>query len=39
MLTDEYRYKLFRVLGTNPQINQRELARRLGIVLVRSITA
>ena len=33
MLTDEYRYKLLRLLETNPQINQRELARALGISL------
>jgi EPS-associated MarR family transcriptional regulator len=33
MLTDEYRYKLLRLLEANPQINQREVARALGISL------
>lgn len=33
MLTDEYRYKLLRLLEANPQVNQRELARALGISL------
>jgi EPS-associated MarR family transcriptional regulator len=33
MLTDEYRYKLLRLLEANPRINQRELARALGISL------
>jgi EPS-associated MarR family transcriptional regulator len=31
MLTDEYRYKLFRMLESNPQASQRDLARALGI--------
>jgi EPS-associated MarR family transcriptional regulator len=35
MLTDEYRYKLLRLLEANPQISQRELARALGISLGR----
>jgi EPS-associated MarR family transcriptional regulator len=33
MLSDEYRYKLLRLLEANPRINQRELARALGISL------
>lgn len=33
MLTDEYRYKLLRLLEANPQISQRELAGELGISL------
>jgi len=33
MLTDEYRYKPFRILGTNPQIDQRDLAPTPGIYL------
>lgn len=31
MLTDEYRYKLLRLLETNPHVSQRDLARVLGI--------
>ena len=31
MLTDEYRYKLLRILESNPQASQRELARALGV--------
>jgi len=31
MLTDEYRYKLLRILESNPQASQRDLARVLGI--------
>lgn len=33
MLTDEYRYKIFKLVETNPEISQRELARELGISL------
>ena len=35
MLTDEYRYKILKRLETNPGINQRELARELGVSLGR----
>jgi len=33
MLTDEYRYKLLKLVENNPQISQREIARQLGISL------
>lgn len=33
MLTDEYRYKILKELQQDPDISQRELARRLGISL------
>lgn len=33
MLTDEYRYKILRLLETNPEISQRELAQQLNISL------
>jgi EPS-associated MarR family transcriptional regulator len=33
MLTDEMRYKLMRLLEANPQLSQRDAARRLGISL------
>jgi|SRR5690554_5866965 len=33
MLTDEYRYKILRLIEANPQISQREIARQLGISL------
>ena len=33
MLTDEYRYKILRLLEENPQLSQRDLAERLGISL------
>ncbi len=33
MISDEYRYKLLRLLADNPKISQRELARELGISL------
>ena len=33
MLTDEYRYKILKLLDNNPVISQRELARELGISL------
>lgn len=33
MLTDEYRYKILKLVETNPEISQRELALQLGISL------
>ena len=33
MLTDEYRYKILKLVEENPEISQRELARQLGISL------
>jgi EPS-associated MarR family transcriptional regulator len=33
MLTDEVRYKLFKLLEPNPELSQREVARELGISL------
>jgi|SRR5690606_19036546 len=33
MLTDEYRYKILKLLSNNPHISQRELSRELGISL------
>jgi EPS-associated MarR family transcriptional regulator len=33
MLTDEYRYKIFKLVEANPAISQRQLARELGISL------
>lgn len=33
MLTDEYHYKIFKLLEANPEISQRELARELGVSL------
>lgn len=33
MLTDEYRYKIFKLVELNPEISQRELAHELGISL------
>jgi EPS-associated MarR family transcriptional regulator len=33
MLTDEYRYKIFKLLESNPEISQRQLAGELGISL------
>jgi EPS-associated MarR family transcriptional regulator len=33
MLTDEYRYKIFKLVAAKPDISQRELARELGISL------
>ena len=33
MLTDEYRYKILKLLEMNPEISQRELAQILGISL------
>ena len=33
MLTDEYRYKVLKLLDEDPELSQRELAKRLGISL------
>ncbi|WP_439509889.1 MarR family EPS-associated transcriptional regulator [Marinimicrobium koreense] len=33
MLTDEYRYKVLKLLEGNPELTQRQLARALGISL------
>ncbi|SBS26990.1 Helix-turn-helix domain protein [Marinomonas spartinae] len=33
MLTDEYRYKILKELQLDPNVSQRELAKRLGISL------
>jgi EPS-associated MarR family transcriptional regulator len=33
MLTDEVRYKLLRLLETNPELSQRQVARSLGVSL------
>ena len=33
MLSDEYRYKILRLLGENPQLSQRGLADRLDVSL------
>jgi len=33
MLTDEYRYKILKLVDTKPEISQRELAKDLGISL------
>ncbi|MFC3852751.1 MarR family EPS-associated transcriptional regulator [Salinispirillum marinum] len=33
MLTDEFRYKIMKLIDANPQISQRELARELDISL------
>ena len=33
MLTDEYRYKILKLVESKPEISQRELARELGISL------
>ena len=35
MLTDEYRYKILKILEANPEISQRDLARELEISLGR----
>lgn len=35
MLTDEYRYKILKILDANPEISQRDLARELGVSLGR----
>lgn len=33
MLTDEYRYKILKLVESKPELSQRELARELGISL------
>lgn len=33
MLTDEYRYKILKLVSDQPDISQRELARQLGVSL------
>ena len=33
MLTDEYRYKILKLVASKPEITQRELARELGVSL------
>jgi len=33
MLTDEYRYKILKLLAAQPELSQRELAHQLGISL------
>lgn len=33
MLTDEYRYKIFKLVESKPEVSQRELAKALGISL------
>jgi EPS-associated MarR family transcriptional regulator len=33
MLTDEYRYKIFKLVEANPEISQRDIARELGVSL------
>ena len=33
MLTDEYRYKILKLVEANPEISQRQLAKKLGISL------
>jgi EPS-associated MarR family transcriptional regulator len=33
MLTDEYRYKILKIVEVNPEISQRELAKNLGVSL------
>lgn len=35
MLTDEYRYKIFKLIEANPEISQRAIAKQLGISLGR----
>ncbi len=35
MLTDEYRYKILKLVSDNPEISQRELARQLNVSLGR----
>lgn len=35
MLTDEYRYKILKILEANPEVSQRDLARALGVSLGR----
>lgn len=33
MLTDEYRYKILKLVESNPEISQREIAKNLGVSL------
>lgn len=33
MLTDEYRYKILKLVESNPELSQRELAKALGVSL------
>ncbi|MCX4190262.1 MarR family EPS-associated transcriptional regulator [Methylophaga sp. OBS3] len=33
MLTDEYHYKILKLIEENPEVSQRELAKKLGISL------
>lgn len=33
MLTDEYHYKILKLIEDNPEVSQRELAKKLGISL------
>jgi EPS-associated MarR family transcriptional regulator len=33
MLTDEYRYKILKLIEANPQISQRKIAKQLGVSL------
>ncbi len=33
MLTDEYRYKILKLVEANPEVSQRELAKQLGVSL------
>lgn len=35
MLTDEYRYKILKMVSDDPEISQRELAQQLGVSLGR----
>lgn len=35
MLTEEYRYKILKLVAENPEISQRELAQQLGVSLGR----
>lgn len=35
MLTDEYRYKILKILEANPEISQRDMARELNVSLGR----
>lgn len=35
MITDEYRYRILKLIENNPEISQRELAKKLGISLGR----
>lgn len=36
MLTDEYRYKILKLIDANPELSQRELAKELGVSLGRA---